>query len=1299
MEYIKSTPNSSTPRSSTPREVLNKSYLKKGVSREKIENFKRNAKELLQNINTQESEEHNKNHISDFLKKTYYEPHYSINTKKATDLVIREGKNKDSAVGVIIETKRPSNEREMPHKDGEQYNLNVKAMHELMLYYMRERENKLNIKNLIISDGYKWFIFDAEVFEKVFYQNKDFQKQYQDFKNQRLPATTTEFFYKEIAQKFIQNSHQKIEFTYFDLREYKKTLIKPIVKPIVKPIAKNIEQAKENEQSEIIELIALYKILSPQHLLKLPLKNDSNSLDKGFYKELLHIIGLNEIKSAGKKLIQRKPENQRDAGSLLENTINQLETGNKLQNLKDPHYFGNPKGSEIPEQLFQVALELCLTWINRILFLKLLESQLLSYHKKDKTYAFLNTEKIANYDKLNSLFFEVLAKESEQRSPDLKREFGKVPYLNSSLFEPSQIEIQTLSISNLDDNKTIPLFSATVLKDATGKKQKENLQTLDYFFQFLDAYDFSSEGKEDIKEDEKTLISASVLGLIFEKINGYKEGSFFTPGFITMYIAKETLQKAVITKFNQAKNWSCQNLNEIHNKIHHSQKTDFTKEANQIFNSLRICDPAVGSGHFLVSALNELIAIKSKLGILCDQDGKILTDYQAEVQEDELSISNNQGTIFQYEPQNRESQRIQKALFCEKQTLIENCLFGVDINHNSVKICRLRLWIELLKNAYYNMARALETLPNIDINIKCGNSLTSRFELKDEMVTEAASKNIESYRKTVQAYYHTRSKEKKQEIEKQISTIKKNYADSIKLLWSAERKKLSRLRMARNEKHNSQLFDTKLTKEQVLQQAKAIQTSMQKETKLEQKITEAESNKIHKNALEWRFEFPAVLDNEGNFVGFDAIIGNPPYIRQEAIKEFKALFQNKYQVYKGTADIFTYFVEQGYNLLKENGTFQFIVSNKFARANYGAALRKFLLKNTLTHFIDFSGLAVFDEATVDACILGFQKKQSSENQLLVADIQKNNFKPADFEEILSKISQNFSQKNLTEQAWTFGSPLEIKLKTKIETIGTPLKDWDLKINYGIKTGYNEAFIINQEKKDELVKADPKSAEIIKPILRGRDIKAYEHNWAGLYLINSHNGDKKNSTPPINIDDYPVIREHLHRFYPALEKRQDQGATPYNLRDCAYLKELEKEKIVYPETTQHAHFFYDKEKFFIEKTGFIMIVKDSLEYICALLNSNLITFYFKTFGSGAILGKSGYQYNKHAFENLPIPKITAKEQQPFITLVDKILQAKAQRKDTTELQTQIDKLTYQLYNLTKEEITTIENKKHPQPKKQ
>ena len=399
--------------------------------------------------------------------------------------------------------------------------------------------------------------------------------------------------------------------------------------------------------------------------------------------------------------------------------------------------------------LFRSGLELCITWLNRLLFLKLLEGQLISYHKGDRKLAFLNSNRITDFDELNELFFEVLAVREEERTGSVREKFGAIPYLNSSLFEESDLERTTVRISELKNRLDLPLYATTVLKDGNGKRLGGSKNTLHYLFEFLDAYDFATEGSAEIQEQNKTIINAAVLGLIFEKINGYRDGSFFTPGFITMYMCRETIRRAVLHKFNERYGWSCADLVALYNML---DRIDL-REANEVINSLRICDPAVGSGHFLVSALNEILAIKSELGILADRDGKRLRGYTVAVENDEPIVVCDD-LIFQYNYRDAESQRVQETLFHEKETIIENCLFGVDINPKSVAICRLRLWIELLKHAYYRQqtplnppltggmpfapsldkGRAgeglqLETLPNIDINIKCGNSLVSRFAI------------------------------------------------------------------------------------------------------------------------------------------------------------------------------------------------------------------------------------------------------------------------------------------------------------------------------------------------------------------------------------------------------------------------------------------------------------------------------------------------------------------------------------------------------------------------------------------
>ena len=313
---------------------------------------------------------------------------------------------------------------------------------------------------------------------------------------------------------------------------------------------------RNNNPKDDNKLISLFKLLLPEHLLKLPFSNDSNSLDKRFYGELLHILGLTETKQKCKKLIERPEQGERNTGALLENAIIQLDSLDKINQLNNPSHFGE----NYEERLLNVGLELSITWLNRILFLKLLEAQLLTYNEGNRSFEFLSLDRIHTYDDLNSLFFQVLARQHSERNEDVKALFEKVPYLNSSLFEPTDIEHATLFISNLRDDKTLPIYSSTVLKDKKGKKRSGELNALEYLFEFLNAYDFSSEGGEAIQEDNKTLINASVLGLIFEKINGYKDGSFFTPGFITMYMCRETIRKAVVQKFNETKGWNCKDL-------------------------------------------------------------------------------------------------------------------------------------------------------------------------------------------------------------------------------------------------------------------------------------------------------------------------------------------------------------------------------------------------------------------------------------------------------------------------------------------------------------------------------------------------------------------------------------------------------------------------------------------------------------------------------------------------------------------------------------------------------------------
>jgi type II restriction/modification system DNA methylase subunit YeeA len=394
---------------------------------------------------------------------------------------------------------------------------------------------------------------------------------------------------------------------------------------------------------------------------------------------------------------------------------------------------------------------------------------------------------------------------------------------------------------------------------------------------------------------------------------------------------------ALLTVQSNIAGSSCKDYQElkedIQEYIKENDRKTARKEANDIVNSLKICDPAVGSGHFLVSALNEMISIKSDLKILVDREGERVSDYDLEVVNDELVISDiDENHLFEYQQDNKKSQRLQETLFHEKQTIIENCLFGVDINPNSVKICRLRLWIELLKNAYYKNETELETLPNIDINIKCGNSLISRFDL-DADIHEALKKSkwsIDSYRIAVDAYRNAQSKDEKHEMERLINDIKSDFRSEI----SKGDPKLKKLYKFNGELANlttqTSLFDMS-AKDKKAWNLK-VEKLTKDTTKLETDIEEIKNNKIYENAFEWRFEFPEVLNDQGDFVGFDTVIGNPPYIRQEELKEYKNQFKSVFSTYSGTADIYVFFIERGFSIMKNQGHFTYIMPNKFRQA-------------------------------------------------------------------------------------------------------------------------------------------------------------------------------------------------------------------------------------------------------------------------------------------------------------------------------------------------------------------------------
>ncbi len=885
-----------------------KKYNPQEPKKETIENFEKEINSLLENAKGQDGEEFQKNEINSFLRKVY---DYKSNTNKKVDSAIYV----DGKAWVLIEAKALNNRNEFP-KNRE--NPLSKAFCQMVFYFLKEIENNNSLKHAIICNAHEFFLFDCKDFCALFQNDKKIKKLHKNCTSKEGTDPSTKRFYSDLEEYLKKDFEGELRYTHFNL-------------------------SSDNPK----ELPLIYQVLIHEVLLKQKKTLDANTLNKDFYEELLYILGLEEQNEKGKILIK------------------QSRTKNSLSDALKKEY-NNLDDEEV--------MALLIAWNNRILFLRLLESLLISFKHFEKP--FLTIENFTDFKALNTLFFEVLAKKNNERSKEIKENkiLGKIPYLNSSLFDKTPLELKGHEIKLLN-NESLEIYPKSVLKKDEKYKNKKDLPLLKYLFEFLSVYDFTTTPK-DIKDNKNTsesrLINPSVLGLVFEKLNGYKEGSFYTPSFITSYMCSESITPIVLDKFNQKYNIECENLKELKNYLKNSYKEDKRKEYLQVLLTLRICDPAVGSGHFLVSALNEMVWIAYELGLIAS-----LYRHSLRLENDEIIIQHTQtGGIFNYKKPHSENDphhHIQKELFELKKSIIENCLFGVDINPNSCEITKLRLWIELLKYSYYifeegKNTNALETLPNIDINIKCGNSLIFNFPLNSKLTigqTLEFSKNlkaeIKEYKNSVMFYkeglgekakilqniaklksliinYFIEQHQAKRHLKESLKAFISEYGDGIFDISTAFGMEM--LKIARHKDNNYKFVPT-LTKKQ----PNPIGVEANKLLIKIKECYETLENLKNSKTLEWRFEFPEVLDDEGDFLGFDCIIGNPPYIRQEQIRDIKPLLQKQYRdFYNSTADIYTYFFALSYHLLKEKGFNAFITSNKYARAKYGAKLRELLLK-------------------------------------------------------------------------------------------------------------------------------------------------------------------------------------------------------------------------------------------------------------------------------------------------------------------------------------------------------------------
>ncbi|MCL0070751.1 Eco57I restriction-modification methylase domain-containing protein [Dehalococcoidia bacterium] len=586
---------------------------------------------------------------------------------------------------------------------------------------------------------------------------------------------------------------------------------------------------------------------------------------------------------------------------------------------------------------------------------------------------------------------------------------------------------------------------------------------------------------------------------------------------------------------------------------------------------------------------------------------------------------------------------LERSIYNFKRECIESSLYGVDIDAGACEVARLRLWLSLIVDE--EDIRKIKPLPNLDYKIVCGNSL---LRVEKDLFNNELFNELE---KLKPLYFNETNPTKKQEYKNQIEEL---------------------------------------------------------------------ISKITKGHKEFDFEvyFSEVFHHKG---GFDVVIANPPYVRQEKIKDQKSLLSRAgYEVYNSTSDLYTYFYERSWNILKPDGFSCFISSNKWMRAKYGENLRRFFKKKTeVMNLIDFGGYPVF-EATVDTNILLFKKKQPNKTHKIRFVNVTQAFLPVE-NDVISFLEENQSailQEKLDDKCWTFADERILKLKEKIKKIGVPLKNWNVKINYGIKTGYNEAFIIDNKTKERLCREDSRNAEVLKPILRGRDIGKYYYRWAGLWLIkfesgwtNKYRGNRKSEE--FFKSKYPAIYKYLISFASksgkgkGLFNRDDQGDYWWELRDCTYYPEFEKEKIVWQEIVREPSFAYDSGEFYCEATSFLM-TGNNLKYLIAVLNSEPGAFFFKQFYAGGGLGEEGYRYKKAFLERLPIPLVSsqnkdiAKELEALVNRILFLTQGNTGipacgGTDTDknvcatikEYERQIDQLVYKLYNLTDEEIKVVE----------
>ena len=773
--------------------------------------------------------------------------------------------------------------------------------------------------------------------------------------------------------------------------------------------------------------------------------------------------------------------------------------------------------------------------------------------------------------------------------------FAEVPFLNGGLFECLD---KTRYSDGVEQCYNFDGFSRNDLRFADGRFKHRAIVPNNLFFEpekglisILGRYNFTIE--ENSPEEQQVALDPELLGKVFENLLGAynpetketarnQSGSFYTPREIVNYMVDESLVAYL------GDNDFVRSLFSNDFSYDKTKAEEYHVIADKL-KAVKVLDPACGSGAFPMGLLNRMIDILERISP-------------------------------------------DESIYDLKLSIIENCLYGSDIQSIAAQITKLRFFISLICDCEKDASKpnfGIPTLPNLETKFVSANSLIAKKK-KALQGNLFENPEIEPTKVELQQIRHKHFSAKS-------ASTKHRLREKDQVL----REKLSKLLS------NDDNFAP--------EDAKQL----------------AAWNPYDQNAVspffdpEWMF---GVSD------GFDIVIGNPPYIQlQNNGGELAKLYEDcGYSTFARTGDIYCLFYERGWQLLKKDAHLCYITSNKWMRAGYGEKTREFFANKTNPMLlIDFAGVKIFESATVDTNILLFAKSNNQHETVCAVTNKQNKDSVKNLSDFVQQ--QNSISDFNSSDSWVILSPIEQSIKHKIEAVGTPLKDWDIQINYGIKTGFNDAFIISTEKRNEILancKTEDerqRTEELIRPILRGRDIKRYGYVDNGLYLINTHNG-VRGRIPRIKIEDYPAVKAHLDQYWDRIATRADKGDTPYNLRNCAYLEDFSRPKLVYPETTQGAYFAYDNQGLYIDKTCF-MLIADDAEYLQHTLSSRLFEFAYKRIFASVELGEHGYQYNKHALVKLPVIKPD-----------------KSFRLDIKK----VDEQMYKIYGITNEEIRAIEN---------